>query len=65
MQAEGLARQSKGPHGLLLRLGEMLRESLQGAAQRTTDIRSDIATVDTACLSHTIYLIMIPTNHYS
>ena len=26
MQAEGLARQSKGPHGSILRMGERLRE---------------------------------------
>ena len=43
MQAEGLASQSKGPHGTLLRLGEMLRESLLGAVQKATDIRNDIA----------------------
>ena len=39
MQAEGRARQSKGPHGSLLRVGEKLRESLQVAAQGTTNIR--------------------------
>ena len=42
MQAEGRARQSTGPHGSLVRVGERLQESLQGAARRTTDIREDI-----------------------
>ena len=43
MQDEGRARQSTGPHESLLRVGERLRESLQGAAIRTTDIRGDIS----------------------
>ena len=41
MQDEGRARQSTGPHGSLLRVGERLRESLQGAALRSTDIREE------------------------
>ena len=32
-----------GPHGPLLRVGERLRESLQGAARRPTDIKEDIS----------------------
>ena len=43
MQADGRARQSMGPHGSLLRVGERLRESLQGAARRPTDIKEDIS----------------------
>ena len=43
MQADGRARQSMGPHGSLLRVGERLRESLQGAARRSTDIKEDIS----------------------
>ena len=45
MEAEGLARESTGRHGLLLRVGERLRDLLRGAAQRTTGIRMDIALV--------------------
>ena len=45
MQADGRARQSMGPHGPLLRVGERLRESLQGAARRSTDIKEDISIV--------------------
>ena len=43
MQADGRARQSTGPHVSLLRVGDRLRESLQGAARRSTDIREDIS----------------------
>ena len=45
MQADGRARQSMGPHGSLLRVGERLQESLQEAARRSTDIKEDISNV--------------------